>query len=282
MGYRFKEGELRRLQLKTLDMLEEFKRFCDENGLLFYLCGGCCIGAVREGGFIPWDDDADVFMPREDYERLHAIWKDTDRYALLHPDKNRDFGNIFTTLVDKSTTCIREQTKNIDMPHGIAIDIFPLDGCPSGIRRKMQKVNALIYSLYLAQVVPVNHGKLVELGGKLMLALVPSKKLRRRIWLGAQKRMSRYKIADCDRITELCAGPHYMQKEYPKSAFSSAVEVNFEGRQMPLPVGYDDYLSIAFGDYMTPPPADARAPEHDIIFLDLDSGEATPTSGGNN
>lgn len=273
MGYSFSDGELRRLQLRTLDMLEVFKDFCDKNGLLFYLCGGCCIGAVREGGFIAWDDDADVFMPREDYERLHQLWQDTDRYALLHPDENRDYGNIFTTLVDKNTTCIREQTKDIDMPHGIAIDIFPLDGCPTGWRRKVQKLDALIYSLFLAQVVPVNHGKLVKWGGRLLLACVPKKKARRRIWLNAQKRMSRYPIADCEKITELCAGPHYMQKEYPKGAFASAFNMNFEGKQMPVPVGYDDYLSIAFGDYMTPPPADSRQPEHDIIFLDLDSGE---------
>ena len=211
MSYTFKDGELRRLQLKTLDMLLYFQRFCDEHGLLFYLCGGCCIGAVREGGFLKWDDDADVFLPRDDYEKLKSLWRDSDRYALLAPKKGENYGNIFSTLVDKTTTCVREQTKDIPMPHGIAIDIFPLDGCPTGFRRRLQKLNALIFSLFLAQVVPVNHGKAVELGGRLLLALVPSKKARERIWLRAEKRMKKYPISECGKITELCAGPHYMQ-----------------------------------------------------------------------
>ncbi len=269
MGYAFKDGELRRLQLRTLDMLLDFQRFCDKNGLTFFLCGGCCIGAVREGGFIEWDDDADVFMPRDDYEKLAEIWSDTDRYALLRSDSEHWYGNIFTTLVDKTTVCIREQTKDIDMPHSIAIDIFPLDGCPSGIKRLWQKANALIYSLYLAQTVPVNHGKAVKLAGKAMLALVPSRKLRTRIWLKAEKRMSKYKIVDCEKITELCAGPYYMNKEYKKEWFLSAVQKPFEGHMLPVPVGYDGYLSTAFGDYMTPPPPSKRAPEHDIIKLEL-------------
>ena len=273
MGYAFAPGELHRLQEKTLEMLEAFRQYCDENGLLFYLCGGCCIGAVREGGFLPWDDDADVFMPREDYERLASLWQDTERYALLHTDGQHNYGNAFATLVDTSTTCIREQTKEIDMPHGIAIDIFPLDGCPKGFRRLMQKKDALLHLLFLTQVVPVNHGKLVTLGAKLLLGLVRSEERRRRIWQKAEKRMSRYAIRDCDAITELCAGPYYMNKVYPKEAFASAVLLPFEGTQMPVPVGYDAYLTEAFGDYMTPPPADQQMPEHDIVFLDLDRGE---------
>ena len=87
MSYTFKDGELRRLQLKTLDMLLYFQRFCDEHGLLFYLCGGCCIGAVREGGFLKWDDDADVFLPRDDYEKLKSLWRDSDRFAMLATKK---------------------------------------------------------------------------------------------------------------------------------------------------------------------------------------------------
>lgn len=279
MSYTFKDGELRRLQLKTLDMLLYFQRFCDEHGLLFYLCGGCCIGAVREGGFLKWDDDADVFLPRDDYEKLKSLWRDSDRYALLAPKKGENYGNIFSTLVDKTTTCVREQTKDIPMPHGIAIDIFPLDGCPTGFRRRLQKLNALIFSLFLAQVVPVNHGKAVELGGRLLLALVPSKKARERIWLRAEKRMKKYPISECGKITELCAGPHYMQNEYPAEAFAAAAYKAFEGHSLPVPIGWDAYLSIAFGDYMTPPPESDRAPAHDIIELDLDKGEQTRKGG---
>ena len=273
MGYEFKEGELRRLQLKTLEMLVFFRDYCKEKGLTFFLCGGCCIGAVREGGFLPWDDDADVFMPREDYERLASTWEGDGRYALLHPDETRAYGNQFTTLVDIHTTCLREQTQHVDMPHGIALDVFPLDGCPTGWRRLRQKWDAMHFSLYLTGLVPQNHGGLVALGSRVLLALKRSPEARRRAWVKAEERMSRYKIADCDRITELCAGPHYMQKEYPRAAFAEQVWRPFEGESMPLPVGFDAYLTEAFGDYMTPPPPEKRVPEHDIVFLDLGKGE---------
>lgn len=267
--------ELRKLQLKSLDLLIYFKKICDENNLLFYFCGGCCIGTLRNKGFIPWDDDIDVFMPRDDYEKLCDIWEkhaNTDEYSCLRTNKDVFVGNIFTTIVDNNTTFIRPNQINLKIPKGIAIDVFPLDGCPSNkFKRKMQKFWALIFSLYLAQLVPENHGKLVTIIGRFMLWIVPSKKIRYRIWKFAEKNMSKYKIKDCEKITELCAGPGYMQNEYPKKAFESAVYKEFENHLMPIPVGYHEYLSIAFGDYMTPPPKEKQIAHHDMVFYDLDN-----------
>ena len=84
--FTFNDNEIRELQLKELELLKVFKSFCDSHGLLFYFCGGCCIGALRHKGFIPWDDDIDVFMPREDYEKLYTLWKeygDNEKYPIL-------------------------------------------------------------------------------------------------------------------------------------------------------------------------------------------------------
>lgn len=265
---------LRALQLKSLEMMVYLRDFCDEHGLSVFFCGGCCIGTLRHGGFIPWDDDIDVFMPREDYERLFELWPeyaDTSRYSCLKTTKDKFIGNIFTTIVDNNTTCIKPPQKDLDIPQGIAIDVFPLDGCPIGIKRKMQKLNALIYSLYIAQEIPKNHGPLVTAVGALMLGIVPVRSWRVAIGKAAEKRMSRYKIEDCDFITELCAGPHYMQNEYPKRCFDGVVRKSFEGYEMPLPAGYDEYLHIAFGDYMQPPPKEKQVAHHDFIFLDTEN-----------
>lgn len=270
--FTFTDEQLRELQLKELEMLKVFKEFCDSHGLLFYFCGGCCIGALRHKGFIPWDDDIDVFMPRNDYEKLYELWKkegDNERYPILRTTKDFFSGNIFTTIVDTTTTWIKPDFINLDIPLGVPMDIMPLDGCPSGKwARRMQIINGLIYSLYNAQVVPKLHGGVVSVASKILLALVP-KNLRYYIWRSCEKRMTKYNIEDCEYITELCAGPHYMMNRYPKKAFDSAVYKEFEGLMMPIPVGYDEYLKIAFGDYMQMPPKEKQKPHHDIVFGDV-------------
>lgn len=265
---------LRQLQLKQLDMLRYFKSFCDEHGLLFYFCGGCCIGTLRNKGFIPWDDDIDMFMPRDDYERLPKLWEKyskNPRFLCIKTNDEIFTGNIFTTIVDTQSTCVKLNQVDIDVPHGLVMDIFPLDGCPKGFKRKTQKLWALIYALFLSEVVPQNHGSVVKLGGSILLGIFRGKGLRKKIWRLAERRMSRFKIKDCECITELCAGPKYMNNEYPKEVFESACLKEFEGMMMPIPAGYDTYLSMAFGDYMTLPPENLRVPHHDLVYHDLDS-----------
>ena len=271
--YEFTPETLRKLQLKELDTLVYFKEFCDKNNLLFYLCGGCCIGSLRTGGFIPWDDDIDILMPRDDYEKLYKLWDNDkhERFKLLLTDEKIFTGNIFTTIVDTETTCVKANQAHLDIPFGIMMDIFPIDGCPKGkFKRTMQKLNAMIYSLFLAQIVPENHGGIMALGSKFLLSIVKSPKAREKKWRNAERRMSKYKIADCEYITELCEGVHSMQPEYPKEWFASAVYREFEGLQMPIPVGYDPYLKKAFGDYMTLPPEDKQKPHHDMILVDTE------------
>ncbi|MDP4119535.1 MAG: LicD family protein [Bacillota bacterium] len=260
------------LQEKELEGLLYFKEFCEENGLLFYFCGGCCIGTLRNKGFIPWDDDIDVFMPRSDYEMLTKLWKKKSknpRFVLLRNSDDQFTGNIFTTMVDTKYTFVKENIAHLPIPHGIPIDIFPLDGCPKGMKRRLQVFWAMIYCLFGAQVVPEKHGGIVSFGSKILLSLVKSKKMRTKIWQFCEKQMSKYPIDECEYITEICAGPQYMMNEYPKHIFKSAVYKTFEGYEMPIPVGYDEYLKIAFGDYMELPPEEKRKPHHDIVELDL-------------
>ena len=116
-SYTFTPEKLRELQLKGLEMALYFKKICDENGLLFYFCGGCCIGALRHQGFIPWDDDVDVFMPRPDYERLKEVWPqkaDTRRYSICYPTRERVDGNLFITIKDNETTYIKPYQKQME------------------------------------------------------------------------------------------------------------------------------------------------------------------------
>jgi lipopolysaccharide cholinephosphotransferase len=266
---------LRELQLKQLDMLKYFRDFCDKNSLRFYLIGGGLIGALRNGGFVPWDDDVDVLMPRNDYEKLNKLWKEQHadgRFRLLKTDDEMFTGNIFITITDTNYTMVKSNQTEVDIPHGLVLDVFPLDVCPnSRFARKMQFVWTLLYSLFLAQVVPENHGGLVGFGSKILLGIFRGKKLRNRIWRFCERKMTQYKLEENDCVTELCSGPHWMKIEYPKHIYDGVDYVTFEGLKMPCMSGYDEYLTMVFGNYMTEPPKEEQVPHHDIAYLDLNS-----------
>ena len=270
MGTLDKE-KLKKVQKIDLQMAEYFVSFCQENHLLCYFCGGGCIGAVRHKGFIPWDDDLDFFMPRSDYEQLKKIWIDTDRYALRYPKENYNDHNIFITLRDKETTMIKTYQKDMDIIHGISIDIFPLDGCPD---RKLNRISqlfwALLFQLFCAQLVPENHGGMIAFIGKISLGVLRGNRTRYWLWKKAEEKMSQYDVRDCNYITELCAGPKYMFNKYPRDAFGKAIFLDFEDTTMPVPIGYDDYLKIAFGDYMELPELKDQKPSHDAVIVDPD------------
>jgi lipopolysaccharide cholinephosphotransferase len=263
------------MQLKSLEMFDYLRAFCDEHGLLVYFCGGCCIGALRHRGFIPWDDDVDVFMPRPDYEQLAELWPrhaDIERYSYIRTNKDMVTGDLMAKICDNSTTCVTVYQQDKDIPQGLTLDILPLDGYPdSPLARRWQVFWALIFSLFNAQSVPVNHGGLMALGSRILLGIFRAKHIRHRIWRFAERRMTNTPFGSTGSVTELCSGPGYMKNRYPHAAFASTTLHEFEGRQAPLPVGYDEYLRIAFGDYRTLPPKEKQVSHHDVALLDLDT-----------
>ncbi len=271
--------DLRELQKKCLEITLVFKDFCERHGLLFYLCGGGCIGAVRHGGFIPWDDDIDVFMPREDYEKMCRLWGeevDQSKYRISRSGPEHFERSQLTAITDEDTTFIKERQMDLRVAHGVRLEVLPLDGCPSGrFRRKCQLFWGLVYQIYINQEAPSSKGKLFQWIGQAMLAVRPGWKRRYRMAAFAEKRMSRYPIRECDKVTELCVRYNYMVNEYPKEIFASAVYREFEGEMLPLPVGYDRYLTMAFGDYMTLPPEEERVPGHDGVCIDLEHSYKT-------
>ena len=268
-----KDNNLRDIQLKSLEILKIFKKFCDNNHLLFYFCGGCCIGTIRHHGFIPWDDDIDVFMPRDDYEKLGKLWNNQmhdTKYKYCKSSNDVFLRSLISYLSDEDTTFIKERQSDLDISHGIRIEIIPLDGCPdSKIKRKIQIMWALIYQLFMNQEPFTSKGKFYKCISKIFLIITLNWKIRYKIAKFAEKRMTKYKISDCKKITELTTRYQYMVNEYPKEIFEKAVFRKFEGELMPIPVGYDKYLTMAFGDYMKLPPKEKQSPKHEAIKIDI-------------
>lgn len=266
---------LRDLQLKNLEILKDFDAFCEEHSLKYTLCGGCCIGALRHGGFIPWDDDVDVHMFREDYEKLFSLWKEygnKSKYNIVKTTKDDFQDTMLTQISMKNTTFIKENQVNQDIDHGIKLEIIPLDGAPeNNLKRKIQLFNALKFYLYNRGFAPQNRGKLFNLIGKLLLAFKKTPKSRYKKWKKAEIKMTKYSVKNSNYLTELCVTWKYMKIRYPKDIFIGERRVKFEDGYFPIPYKAEEYLNMAFGDFMKLPIEQERVPKHDAILIDLEN-----------
>ena len=261
------------LQQKSLEILVYFQGICEEHSLRYWCGGGTCIGAIRHQGFIPWDDDIDVFMPRPDYEKLYRRWNDvadTERYALSRT--NRDTNNHQTDmqLVDLNTTFINRHSINEDTCHGISIDIIPFEGCPnSKLARMMQIYHSVMYSVFNVQRLPDHQGKLLRGATKLILGLVKSPEKRYKIWKKHEKKMSKYDFYTSKTVKETVTSFRALFYKYPKEYFE-VTQVPFENIKVNIPVRAHEYLTRVFGDYMQLPDEGKRTAKHDVVYMSLD------------
>ena len=266
------QNNLKQLQQKSLELLLTLDEFCKKHNKKIFVIGGGLIGAVRHGGFIPWDDDLDVFMLREDYEWLCENFNNligNDNLYFEKTTKEHYTRLQIGAVVDENTTFIKERQKDLkDVHHGVRIDIIPLDFCPkSKFKRKTQILWALLYSMFIVGEPHSSKGKLLEFISRALLLCFPTAKSRYKVWRLAEKRMSRFKQSE--KLTELCSWYQYMKNEYDAKWFSEVVYLPFENAKIPAPVGYDEYLKMAFGDYMTPPPKNEQIPKHDAVEIDV-------------
>lgn len=263
----------RELQLKELEILLYFNDFCKENNLRYYLSGGTLIGAVRHKGFIPWDDDIDVHMPRPDYDRLMRIWNnENEKYLLCYSNDEVNFRHHVYTLVDRNSTFIEMRNVGDDIPQGIKIDIMVYDGAPKNkFKRIIQFFWAIIFAIYNVQRLPENQGgKLMSIMIRCMLWLVPGKKARYKIWKYAEKQMKKYNFDDSPFVKELAAPLKSMTYCYPREEFDKSIQIEFEGHLLPVHHYYKEYLSNVYHDYMKLPSEENRIPKSKVAYINLD------------
>ncbi len=269
------EIELKELQKKSLEILVYFRNFCWEHDIQFFLIGGSCIGALRHKGFIPWDDDIDVMLLRDDYEKFHVLWNkygDHKNYSLCKTSKEKNYHQPSIVFKNNRTTFINKHSKNEDINHGIYIDVNPLDYRPnSKIKRIKQAFFALLYSLYNTQRLPDNKGKILRILSWILLGICPFKSIRYYIWKFSEKQMTKYKLEECKYVSEMVIGPKAIKRLLPKEWFTKTKLIKFEGYDMPIPVGAEQWMTMAFGNYMEYPPVEERKPKHKIVLIDTEN-----------
>lgn len=262
--------EFKKLQKTELEILKEFDRVCREKHLKYSLYAGTLIGAVRHQGFIPWDDDIDVCMPRKDYDQFISIWNDTasEQYLIQNHKLAEGFRQSFTKIFKNHTTLLYSENPTSGIHHGINIDIFPVDRLPNGVlQRILFFTRCMRYQLYIREYVPQKSNWAVRLCCKMILFFQSKAKRNARIdkLLGFISKAD--DDTDCPLI--LIETMRTLKRIYPADLFDNLIEMSFEDGKFMVFENFHDKLRIDFGDYMTLPPLEEREPPHKAYLLDF-------------
>ena len=250
---------LEELQSIESNILNHFKVYCESKKIQYFLSSGTLLGAVKYGGFIPWDDDIDVFVPREDYDRLVREYKNGEDFELLSTEREEKWTLPYAKLCDLHT--FKDEGID-DVKVGLNIDIFPLDSFAKG-RKSSEFLATLkyLYAVFLSDIKmdnPVGRNKLVTTAKHIYLFLI--KLFGKKFFLNALlKNSGNLKTGYVGRA----CWPMYKKREViPAAVFDDTVEITFEGEKYSAPVGYDIYLSSLYGDYKNDLPQEQQISHH--------------------
>lgn len=263
------KSDLRKLQLEELRILKKFIKICDENNLRYYSLGGTLLGSIRHKGFIPWDDDVDVAMPRKDYEILLNLAKEKigEEFEIVTYENDKNYRYPWARMITRNMKIINYMA-NIPREEFAWIDIIPLDGFPNkGIKRSLHKLN-LGFWWNLNQIVQFD--ELVDQNrkrgrlGKISIKIASLFKFLENIinyktcLKHLNKSLMKYEYdSNTKEIINFLAA--YGFKEiFTRESFSESVEYDFEKIKLKGPKDYDSVLSRIYGDYMVIPPVEDR------------------------
>ena len=252
-----------------LGILKEFDNYCRNNNLRYSLGEGTLIGAVRHKGFIPWDDDVDVLMPREDFDKFIADYKSSE-YSVVSPENDKVFPFFFCRLTDNRTiirfTDNNRYAESTYYEGGIFIDILPIDSFPNTKEEILRHEKSLypffkLYRLkkrkgfFIKETSFIRNGLTAIL--KAVLCIVSERWLREKI----NKKLIYYNNKATDYRGYWTNYWHHPWV-FPAHVFSDLMELEFEDASFCVISGYDEYLRCEYGDYMKLPPVEKQIGEH--------------------
>lgn len=265
--------DINKLHEVQLDLLKKFIKICGELKLTYYLVGGSALGAVKYKGFVPWDDDLDVAMPRGDYEKFLSEAEKHFEYPYFLQNYRTDpeFPFLFSKLRNSETAFIEESWKNLKINHGIYIDIFPLDGYPEGKAGQLALDAEIVWYKTQLSIARNKYRPVLTARGRLeQLCYNTFGK-----HLSTAKIMKRYentvKKYDPDKSGYFYNYGNKMHavEKVPAEVYGSGVRAEFEGLTVMIPERYDDFLRQRFGDYTEELPEEKRVGSH--IFSAVDT-----------
>ena len=261
-----RELELDERKKIGISIMDELDAICERPGIESYIEYGTLIGAVRHHGFIPWDDDVDVWIPIEDYERLLDILKKESSYQVINHLSNNDWPRSFSKLSDPETLIVDTSDENRkSCGRGVAVDLFPLFPCLNDekwISNLVNERNAVISQFCMEKGVYLERSGIKNKAKHFVCKT--EKTFGKDLSYHRIKLLSLEKEIQTREYLGCVISPYEARDIHRGELFASSAYMEFEGKEYKVPAGWDEILSSIYGDYMQLPPVEKRVSNHNV------------------